>query len=210
MSKPYFRDFSRMSKEFKGKSWFAPTSIFRADKALYFPNLMGRTLTTSERVNTTNTLVGRISVVSVFSSTWAERQTTTFVDSLMQDVPALREGKAQRVDINIEENWLKAALVKMFLGGLRKRLPQGQHDKYFLVTKGLTPELRHNIGLWNSKVGYVYLLDENCRIRWAGSGDAEPGEKMALDRGIARLVAAQDLEKKLETDAEKEAKTGGS
>jgi len=128
----------------------------------------------------------------------------------MQDVPALREGKAQRVDINIEENWLKAALVKMFLGGLRKRLPQRQHDKYFLVTKGLTPELRHNIGLWNSRVGYVYLLDENCRIRWAGSGDAEPVEKMSLDRGIARLLAAQDLEKKLETEAAKEAKTGGS
>lgn len=37
------------------------------------------------------------------------------------------------------------------------------------------------LGMTNSKVGYVYLLDENLRIRWAGCADAYPTEPAALE-----------------------------
>lgn len=43
------------------------------------------------------------------------------------------------------------------------------------------------MGFWNGRVGYVYLLDWECRIRWAGSGNAGVEEKAALVRGVARL-----------------------
>jgi ATPase complex subunit ATP10 len=36
------------------------------------------------------------------------------------------------------------------------------------------------MGFVNSKVGYVYLLDEKVRIRWAGCADAMPEEAQAL------------------------------
>jgi len=193
MAKPYFRDFSRMSKQFKGKSWIAPSLLFKAEKSLFFPNLMGRTLSVPERVNTTHTLFGNVSVVAVFSSAWAEKQVKTFLEGLEEEVPALVEGAAQRVDINVEENWLKAAVIKMFVPSLQSKLPVEQHSRYFIVTKGVSDDVRHCMGLWNGRVGYVYLVDWNCRIRWAGSGNAEREERAALIRGLTKL--AEDRKK---------------
>jgi ATPase complex subunit ATP10 len=39
------------------------------------------------------------------------------------------------------------------------------------VGKGLSEDVRDAMGLLNSQVGYVYLVDTECRIRWAGSGN---------------------------------------
>ena len=197
MATPYFRDFSRLSKTFKGKSWFAPPLLFKASKSLFFPNLMGRTLNMSERLDTTHALHGKVSVVTVFSSVWAENQIKTWVDGLEEDVPALVRPEdapayvtaaAQHIDINIEENPLKAFVIKMFLPRLQARTPYERHDQYFIVTKGVSKDVRHDMGLWNSRVGYVYLVDWNCRIRWAGSGNAEPEERAALVKGLKKLV----------------------
>ena len=54
--------------------------------------------------------------------------------------------------------------------------------------RGLTEDIRDAMGLLNSQVGYVYLLDPECRIRWAGSGYAWPGEVDSLNAGIKRLL----------------------
>jgi ATP10 protein. len=43
--------------------------------------------------------------------------------------------------------------------------------------------------MMNSKVGYVYLVDSHCRIRWAGSGPAEASELETLNNGLAKLLA---------------------
>ena len=37
------------------------------------------------------------------------------------------------------------------------------------------------MGMTNSKVGYVYLIDENLKIRWAGCADATEKEAQALE-----------------------------
>ena len=52
--------------------------------------------------------------------------------------------------------------------------------------------------MMNSKVGYVYLLDENCRIRWAGSGPAEEHELEALNNGVRKLLQ----ERRISIDSE--------
>ena len=53
---------------------------------------------------------------------------------------------------------------------------------------GLTEDVRDAMGLLNSQVGYIYLLDPDCRIRWAGSGHAWAGEVDSLNAGIRKLV----------------------
>lgn len=173
-----------MSRVFKGKSWIAPPLLFKAEKALYFPNFMGRTLAPDSevRMNTTSVLRGRISIVAVYSSLWAERQVRTFLDGTQ-----LPEG-AQRVDINIEQNFLKSFLIKMFLPRMRKQLPKDSWGHYFVISKGVTRDLQRDLGLWNSKVGYVFVVDKLCRIRWAGSGNAVSEEKVTMVRGLERLV----------------------
>ena len=175
----------------KGKTFLSNQKLFRADKAMYFPNLQGITLASPKEMRDTATVLeNRVSVVSVFSGTWAEHQTATFINDNPELDAALadREGIVQRVDINVEENTMKAGLIKLFMFGIRKRLPAEAHGRYFLVRRGITEEMREDIGLLNSKVGYVYLVDGEFKIRWAGSGRAEVGEKESMIRGIRRLV----------------------
>ncbi|PLB37995.1 mitochondrial ATPase complex subunit ATP10 [Aspergillus candidus] len=201
-AKPYFQEWSNM-KYHQGKTFQSNTRLFKRDKALYFPNLQGITLASPKTPqDTTAVLQGRVSVVSLFSSVWAEAQVATFTGP--EQNPGLAEALAsggvgsdglaaqtQTVAINLEENTLKAWLVRMFMFQMRAKLPPAQHERYFLVRKGLTEELKNAIGMMNSKVGYVYLLDDTCRIRWAGSGLADQTEQEALNQGVRRLVQEQ-------------------
>ena len=55
--------------------------------------------------------------------------------------------------------------------------------------------VRDEMGMTNSRVGYVYLVDEECRIRWAGCADAMKEESEALERCTGVLLGR--LEKKV-------------
>jgi ATPase complex subunit ATP10 len=177
----------------KGKSFLAPPGLFKAEKALYFPNFYGQTLLKDQlHRDTTPLLEDKISVVSVFSSAWAENQVATFASQ--KNNPELHEvvkrsgGLAQIVQINVEENALKAMIVRLFMPSLRKRLGVDNWGRYFLVRKGISDQIRDAVGLLNSKVGYTYLLDGECKIRWAGSGVCEGDEKEGLVKCTRSLV----------------------
>jgi ATPase complex subunit ATP10 len=177
----------------KGKSFLAPPRPFKGDVSLYFPNLHGRTLLKDKTPrDTTNALIGKTSIVTMYSNLWAENQTKTFIDPkenpALHDLLAESDGKAQIVRVNMEENWMRAALIRLFMGNLRRLLGEENWGKYFLVRKPVTDEIRESIGLLNAKVGYVYLVDKDCRIRWAGSGNSESHERHGLVTATRRLV----------------------
>lgn len=178
----------------EGKSFLAPPRLFKAELSLFFPNLYGETLLRTDKNprDTTPLLTGRASVVSIFSSRWAEQQAATFnskeENPELHQVLAQHGDLAQSVHINYEDNAGKAWLVRFFMGSLRKQFPEKDWDKYFLVRRGVTDDIRESIGLLNSKVGYVYLVDQYCRVRWAGSGPSDPEERTGLARGLSRLV----------------------
>ncbi|KAH8197879.1 hypothetical protein TruAng_007978 [Truncatella angustata] len=173
--KPYFRDWSNLELH-KGKTFIAPPRPFK-DR--------------SPR-DTTPVMQGKVTVVSLFSGQWAEGQAKSFASA--ESNPELlslldaNKGKAQHVRINVEEDRLKAFLIKLFMGNLRKTVGEENWDKYFVVRRGVSEEVREGIGMLNSKVGYVYLLDSECRIRWAGSGYAEDHERTGLVKGLQRLL----------------------
>lgn len=54
------------------------------------------------------------------------------------------------------------------------------------------------MGMTNSKVGYVYLVDENLKIRWAGCADATEREAQSLESCTGVLL--KRLEEKLGID----------
>lgn len=200
LARPYFRDWGNLKYQ-EGKSFIAPPRLFRADMSLFFPNLFGKTLvkTDKEPRDTTPRLLGKASVVTIFSSQWAENQVNTFISKEanpdLHDFLAQEESqdRAQLVSLHTEDNAARAWLVKMFSGSLRRKLPEKDWDKYFLVRGGITDHIRESIGLLNSKVGYTYLVDQYCRIRWAGSGPSEPEERAGLVKGLRRLV--QEMQK---------------
>ena len=193
MARPYFRDWTNLQFH-KGKTFIAPPRLFRGDLSLYFPNLYGQTLLKSDRSprDTTPTLQGRISIVSMFSSMWGESQARSFasaesnpeLEALLRQHPA----RAQHVWVNVEEDAMKAWIIRLFAGGLRRRVGEPNWHRYFVVRKGISEEIRESIGYLNSKVGYTYLLDGECRIRWAGSGPSEDHEREGLVKGVQRLL----------------------
>jgi ATPase complex subunit ATP10 len=200
ISTPYFREWSNMRLH-KGKSFLAPPRLFKAERALYFPNFYGQTLRKDKGFrDTTPVLENKISVVSVFSSAWAENQAATFSSERnnpeLHNVVKKSRGVAQMVQINVEENALKAWIVRLFMGRLRKRMGEHNWGRYFLVRRGITDEIRDAVGLLNSKVGYTYLVDGECRVRWAGSGNCEGGEKEALVRSTSRLIEELETKRK--------------
>jgi len=195
ISRSYFRDFTDMKYE-KGKTFIAPERIFKAEHARYFPNLVGRTLEGKD-VDTTDVLQGRVSVVTVFSSGWAENQIRTWcgktensdLQMLVKDADAARpDTSAQLVEINHEPNLLKNWILRLFSYRLRGERTRAQWGRYFVVRKGLGEDLRDALAIMNQRVGYVYLLDAQCRVRWAGSAVASTKEKQDMVKGLRRLL----------------------
>ncbi|KAM0803993.1 ATP10 protein-domain-containing protein [Usnea florida] len=95
VAKPYFREWTNM-RYHRGKTFLSPPKLFKAESALYFPNMMGYTLAAPslKTASTTTVLRGKTSIVSVFSGTWAERQTLSFVGQ--EENPALA-GEVERL-----------------------------------------------------------------------------------------------------------------
>ncbi|GAB7338969.1 hypothetical protein MBLNU457_5639t1 [Dothideomycetes sp. NU457] len=195
ISRSYFRDFNEM-KHHKGKAFIAPERAIRAEHALYFPNLRGRTLR-DEETDTTKVLAGRVSVVTVLSSGWAENQVATWCSEkqhpelhtlLEKDGPRGVVEKAQLVEINHEPNFLKYWLLRLFSYRLKAQRLRKYWHKYFVVRKGFNEFVRESVGIVNQKVGYVYLLDPQCRIRWAGNAVAQESEKASMVKNLERLL----------------------
>ncbi|KAK4560596.1 Mitochondrial ATPase complex subunit atp10 [Recurvomyces mirabilis] len=204
IAKPYFRDWSNM-RFFKGKVFIAPERLFRAEVSLWFPNFFGRSLRRDvvKRAlrdgygglgrGTTEVLKGKVSVVSVVSNDWAAKQVETFCsreqNPELQVVLAEEEELVQRVEINWEGNWLKWWILQLFAApNLRRTRSLFEQERYFMVRRGISDMMKEGIGLFNDKGGYVYLVDGECRIRWAGSAEASEGEKRSLVEGVRRLV----------------------
>ncbi|KAF2706723.1 hypothetical protein K504DRAFT_459132 [Pleomassaria siparia CBS 279.74] len=194
-SQNYFRDFKNIRKYRSGKTFLANTRVFRQDMALYLPNFHGATLKQGRGADTTPVLEGKVSVVRVYSSVWGESQVETFTgkkeNEEMHALLATSGGVAQMVDVNIEENWLKGLIIKIFQYRLRKQRKEEDWGKYFVIRRGVSDLIRETIGLLNGRVGYIYLVDKQCKIRWAGSGNAEGTEKEDLTKGLQRLIDEQ-------------------
>ena len=221
IAKPYFRDWSNM-RFHKGKVFVAPERPFRVEHALFFPNFFGRTLRKDadrrDRSDgygglgrdTTDVIRGKVSIVTLVTNAWAQNQINTFCARVQH--PELGEmldqnaNVLQRVEINLEENWLplKYWMLKLFgLRPLRRERSLQQQERYFVVRRGVGEEIKEAIGLLNDKGAYVYLVDPECRIRWAASAIAKPSEKESMLRALKRLLreardVAVDPEKELE------------
>ncbi|KNG51493.1 mitochondrial atpase complex subunit atp10 [Stemphylium lycopersici] len=188
----YFRDFKNIRKYRSGKTFMANPRIFKKEAALYFPNFHGDTLEGKGR-DTTNVLAGKVSLVNVYSSQWGLTQVETFTgkktNAALHDMLSKHPEVAQMVDVNIEENSMKAWIIALFQWRLKASKSREDWGRYFVVRKGVSERIRETIGLLNGRVGYVYLVDQDCKIRWAGSGDAEGTEMEDMNKGFAKLIA---------------------
>ena len=177
--------------------------LFKREKALYFPNIWGQTLSEEgdgpdSGRDTTPVLSEKVSIVTMQAGRWAEQQVASFLSAksnpVLEQVFLENAERIQRVDVNMQGDLARAWLVKLWKFSLRRQMPKERWNRYFLVKlprdvrKGLDEETRDAMGLLNSNVGYVYLVDSDCKIRWAGSGDAWEGEVAGLNGAVQRLL----------------------
>ncbi|KAJ6593457.1 ATP10 protein-domain-containing protein [Mycena capillaripes] len=178
-----------------GKTWIAPEVLIREDKALYLPNIKGKDLEKKEQKHTTLMCYGKITLLAIESTELSVLQTKSFINAVH---PRFASNPLyQRVHINIQENILKALVVNLFLHNLRAKVPKELYGNCLLSTQNME-YLREPMGCINRMVGYVYLIDENLKIRWAAGGDATLAELQALESCMSVLLKRLEEKKKKE------------
>ncbi|EMD35586.1 hypothetical protein CERSUDRAFT_139425 [Gelatoporia subvermispora B] len=190
-TKGYYTDLLA-TRKFAGKTWIAPKVMIRADKALYFPNMYGTALT-GAKVHTTDLCQGKVSIIAVLCTRMSEIQTANFVKEaheLHQNNPMY-----QFIQINLQENLLRSLLVSLFTSGIKKSVPESLWPTY-LVSNQNMDYIRDDLGMTNRHIGYVYLVDEQCRVRWAGCADPRPEESAALSVCASVLLKRHETPKK--------------
>ncbi|KAH7886843.1 ATPase assembly factor ATP10 [Phlebopus sp. FC_14] len=194
-TKGYFTDLNA-TRRHGGKTWIAPNVMIREDKALYFPNISGSRLDTRQKTHTADICQGRISVISMLSTRMSEVHVKGFVSPT--NARYLSNPLYQHVQINLQENLLKSWLVSLFLSSIAKEVPAQLHPTY-LVSNQDMEYVREPLGIVNKHVGYVYLVDEQLKVRWAGCADAKVEEAKALEQCTGVLLNRLDKKKKSST-----------
>ncbi|WWC71694.1 uncharacterized protein I206_105652 [Kwoniella pini CBS 10737] len=182
----YFHDYNRAKGVGGGKLWIAPNVLIREDKALYFPDISGKSLLGNE-VHTTDLLKGRVTLVSVIATRLSEEHEQSFTQPVLEDVAGHPEFNF--VQINHQENKLKSLLVSFFISSLKRIVPEDRWGSY-MISGGewSSMDITSPLGIDNKLLGYIYLVDQNLKVRWAGCGTATPEESQALRRATAVLL----------------------
>ncbi|KAF9298097.1 Mitochondrial ATPase complex subunit atp10 [Linnemannia elongata] len=185
----YFAEFSELSKT-GSKLWKATSNMINADKALYMPNIIGTSLKTSESVELVDLLRGKISLVAISGTRFGEEHTESYMTPFLKRWPmtvANNNSKVQLVELNIQENPLKAGLVRMMVPFVKKTIPEERHANYVLHYKSIK-HLKDPLSMQNSYLGYVFLVDSNCKIRWGAHGPATETEVKTLLESVQKLA----------------------
>ncbi|KAF7722331.1 Mitochondrial ATPase complex subunit atp10 [Apophysomyces ossiformis] len=177
-------------REHGGKMYHASNKLIKAEKACYMPNFEGSNLR-KQNVHTTDLLVGKISLMSFVYSKSGESHVNSFAEPFLKRFS--KNEQAQLVELNVQENLLKQLLLKAFIPTIRKNLAEERKENYVLLLKDIS-RVRKLLDMSNQYIGYVYLIDENCKIRWTAHGNATPEE-------IKNMLAMTDylIEKRTKT-----------
>ena len=183
----------------QGKTFLATPRPILQEYALYFPNFQGYTLADSNDIyDTTKVLRGKVSIVRVMSETWSRMQCDTYTDEIRNpdlhlEMEKLKSKGLQFVHINITESKLKAWLVWWGRKSHKRDIPEDEWARCFMVRKGVTDYLRRDIQMPNPSIGHVYLVDQTCKIRWTGCGDANDEERDSLVNAVRRVMEPKEF-----------------
>ncbi|KZT65278.1 hypothetical protein DAEQUDRAFT_801836 [Daedalea quercina L-15889] len=175
-TKGYFTDLNA-TRRYGGKMWIAPKTMIREDKALYFPDIVGTNLRSKGGVHTTSLCTGKVSIIAMLTTRISELQVANYITPTHEQYSS--HPMYRYIQVNLQENLLKSLLVSLFTSNIRKTVPEELWDTYLVSSQNMD-YVRHDMGLDNSRIGYVYLVDEQCRIRWAACADPIVEEIEAL------------------------------
>lgn len=175
----------------QGKIFLPPISFFKQDKALYFPNFEAYTLAKNKR-KLYDLLANKVTILRLSSAIAGENCINSYVTDYLSESGyenfKTKYPHAQIVDVNLPQTWIKGLFVSLAKNNLRKMIPPARHDNYFIVPHSLfTGEVKRTLKCDNACSGYLYILDNTGRIRWATSGIADEEETEVLWRTVRAL-----------------------
>ncbi|KAG0144160.1 hypothetical protein CROQUDRAFT_65335 [Cronartium quercuum f. sp. fusiforme G11] len=176
VSKGYYHDWATLRHN-GNKLWTAPPSLIREERSLFFPDIKGIALANKQMTHTTDLFEDKITLLAIESTRMSEEHTRSFYTEPTRILAG--ENNFQLVRINVQENPLKSWLVSLFINKLRQSIPSHQQTKYLLSNQNLE-YIREPLGMVNKLLGYIYLIDHNKKIRWAGCGFANVEEMRSL------------------------------
>lgn len=91
------------------------------------------------------------------------------------------------IQINVQENMMKALLVSFYTASLRKAINKELHAYYLLSTQNLE-YVKEPLGMVNKHIGYVYVVDKDLKVRWAGGGLASEEEAKSMENCVRVLL----------------------
>ncbi|KOG98064.1 Atp10p [Saccharomyces eubayanus] len=176
----------------KGKMFLAPISYWKDTKALYFPHLVGTSVDGTKDQNIEDLLRGKTSIVRLFSTAAGDKLSGSYFQEATSDNKTtdylmdadarlgLNNHNVQIIEVNLIENAVKSALVKT-LARWTNRIPNWRQPFYFECSRAQWPfHIREELFCNNVFSGYVFLVDQHLKVRWAACGEATPSEKEAL------------------------------
>lgn len=182
----------------QGKIFTPPVSYFKKDKAKYFVDFKGYTLLNEKR-DLYEVLRGKVTLLRIFSTISGENCSNTYVSDYLSEegYKRLQEKflNTQIVDVNLPQSWIKGLFVKMAKSNLRTIVPRARQNLYFILPNTIfTLDVKKTLKCDNMCSGYLYVLDEDGKIRWATSGFANDEENEVLwrtVRGLEKEMAAE-------------------
>lgn len=175
-----------------GKLFKSPKSYWKAEKALYFPHIVGDSVK-GKTENVEDLLKGKLSVVQVFTSEIGNELASTSLKSESQDLDYLGKDfkilemlNSQIVHLNLIDSKLKSILFKTFsMSKLRNSIPEYLQSTYLLCDRSQLPfAVRELLNINNVYTGFTMLVDPNLKIRWMCSGSATEDEFKTLWKNV--------------------------
>lgn len=184
----------------KGRLFQAPPSFFKKDKALYFPNFKAKALTGERRELLDVFDDAKLTILRVYSTDAGYEMTDDYFkipgssDNYTSET-GVAVLKQQNPDVQIVELVLSESASKHFVhtfvtpSKVAATRPKSQHDKYLVALRDsvLDRSQREKLLLTNAYSGYVYIIDSNYKVRWAGSGWPDEKEVEGMWKAIRGL-----------------------
>ena len=155
-----------------GKMYYATSQLIKPEKAGYMPNFEAQNLSRAT-VNTTEKLVGKITLMTFVYAKFGEPHVNTFINPFLEKYRGSND--IQVVEVNVQENLLKQLLLKAFIPSIRKNLAEERRENYCLIMKDIS-KTRKCLDMSNQYIGYAFLIDQDCKVRWTAHGEATPEE----------------------------------
>lgn len=186
----------------KGKIFTPPISYFKAEKSLYFPDFIAKTLAGKLR-SLYDAFGNKTSIVKIFSTVAGEQCTKSYFnvdgkDLYSKDYNAFTQDypNSQIIDVNMPQSWIKGFALNLGAGNLKKSLNSNveRYDNYFMLPSHImSSEIRELLHCDNQTTGYIYIIDSMGRIRWATSGYATPTDLALMwkvVKGLEKEIAS--------------------